>query len=203
MLTHVTIVVKDQNVAPEFYTKKMGFEKKAHYTNPGQSRWLTVGPKGQAIEMVLWQAGASSDPRLPASHEMPGIGTRWVLEVDDVRKMFAEPKAKSVKFKDAQPLERGVLPPTSSTQTATFSPFTRRANFPAPLIGLKQARKHSGPTTKRQAERPASGSHRLSNMLIRTSMSQRWMQTFFGTRVPIFSTVRLGYAIIVVLTERP
>jgi catechol 2,3-dioxygenase-like lactoylglutathione lyase family enzyme len=107
MLTHVTIVVKDQNVAPEFYTKKMGFEKKAGYTNPGQPRWLTVGPKGQAIEMVLWQAGASSDPRLPASHEMPGIGTRWVLEVDDVRKMFAEPKAKSVKFKDAQPLEEG------------------------------------------------------------------------------------------------
>ena len=105
MLTHVTIVVKDQNAALEFYTKKMGFEKKADYQNPGQPRWLTVGPKGQAIEMVLWQAGASSDPRLPASHEMPGIGTRWVLEVDDVRKMFAELKAKGVKFRDAQPLE--------------------------------------------------------------------------------------------------
>lgn len=23
----------------------MGFEKKADYTNPGQPRWLTVGPK--------------------------------------------------------------------------------------------------------------------------------------------------------------
>jgi len=84
MLTHVAIVVKDQNAALEFYTKKLGFEKKGDYQNPGQPRWLTVGPKGQAIEMVLWQAGMSSDPRLPASHEMPGVGTRWVLEVNDV-----------------------------------------------------------------------------------------------------------------------
>lgn len=49
----------------------------------------------------------SSDPRLPASHEIPGIGTRWVLEVDDARKTFAELKAKGVKFKDTQPLEAG------------------------------------------------------------------------------------------------
>jgi len=107
MLTHVTIVVKDQNAALEFYTKKMGFEKKADYTNPGQPRWLTVGPKGQAIEMVLWQAGMGSDPNLPASHRQPCIGTRWVLEVDDVRKTFAELKARGVKFKDGQPREEG------------------------------------------------------------------------------------------------
>jgi catechol 2,3-dioxygenase-like lactoylglutathione lyase family enzyme len=107
MLTHVTIVVKDQNAALEFYTKKMGFEKKADYTNPGQPRWLTVGPKGQAIEMVLWQAGMGSDPNLPASHKQPGIGTRWVIEVDDVRKTFADLKAKGVKFKDAKPREEG------------------------------------------------------------------------------------------------
>jgi catechol 2,3-dioxygenase-like lactoylglutathione lyase family enzyme len=107
MLTHVTIVVKDQNAALEFYTKKMGFEKRADYTNLGQPRWLTVGPKGQAIEMVLWQAGSKLDPSLPASHDLPGIGTRWVLEVDDCRKTFADLKAKGVKFKDAQPREEG------------------------------------------------------------------------------------------------
>src|SRR5712692_4599326 len=92
ILTHVTIVVKDQNAALEFYTQKMGFEKRADYQNPGQPRWLTLAPKGQAIEMVLWQAGMSSDPNLPACHQQPGIGTRWVLEVDDCRKTFAELK---------------------------------------------------------------------------------------------------------------
>ena len=48
LLTHVTIVVKDQNATLEFYTKKMGFEKKTDYQNPGQPRRLTVGPKGPA-----------------------------------------------------------------------------------------------------------------------------------------------------------
>ena len=96
ILTHVTIVVKDQNAALEFYTKKMGFEKKADYINPPQPRWLTVSPKGQAIEMVLWQAGSKVDPSLPTSHDLPGIGTRWVLEVDDVRKTFEELKAKVI-----------------------------------------------------------------------------------------------------------
>jgi catechol 2,3-dioxygenase-like lactoylglutathione lyase family enzyme len=107
ILTHVTIVVKDQNAALEFYTKKMGFEKKADYTNPGQPRWLTVGPKGQAIEMVLWQAGSKVDPSQPTSHDLPGIGTRWVLEVDDCRKTFGELKARGVKFVDARPREEG------------------------------------------------------------------------------------------------
>ncbi len=107
ILTHVTIVVKDQKAALDFYTQRMGFEKRADYQNPGQPRWLTVAPKGQAIEMVLWQAGTGSDPNLPDSHRMPGIGTRWVLEVDDCRKTFAELKARGVKFKDPQPREEG------------------------------------------------------------------------------------------------
>lgn len=42
ILTHMTIVVKDQNAALEFYTKKLGLEKKADYQNPGQPRWLTA-----------------------------------------------------------------------------------------------------------------------------------------------------------------
>ena len=107
ILTHVTIVVKDQNAALEFYTQKLGLEKKADYQSPGQPRWLTVGPKGQAIEMVLWQAGSGSVPSLPASHNTPGNGTRCVLEVDDCRKTFADWKARGVKFTDAQPLEAG------------------------------------------------------------------------------------------------
>ena len=107
ILTHVTIVVKDQNAALEFYTQKMGFEKRADYQNPGQPRWLTVAPKGQAIEMVLWPAGVGSDPNLPVSHQKPGIGTRWVLEVDDCRETFAELKARGVKFNDSQPIEAG------------------------------------------------------------------------------------------------
>lgn len=102
-LTHVTIVVKDQDQALEFYTQKMGFEKKADYTQPGHPRYLTVSPKGQDIEMVLWPAGAEEE-RMPASHKQPGIGTRTVLQVEDCRKTFAELKKRGVRFMDPEPM---------------------------------------------------------------------------------------------------
>ncbi len=105
-LTHVTLVVKDQDKALEFYTKTMGFEKKSDYTQPGHPRYLTVSPKGQDIEMVLWPAGAEPE-RMPESHRHPGIGTRTVLQVEDCRKTFAELKKKGAHFKDEQPYEAG------------------------------------------------------------------------------------------------
>lgn len=105
-LTHMTIVVKDQDKALEFYTHTMGFEKKADYTQPGHPRYLTVSPKGQDIEMVLWPAGAEED-RMPASHKQPGIGTRTVLQVEDCRKTFAELKMQGVRFKDPEPIKEG------------------------------------------------------------------------------------------------
>ena len=107
MLAHVTIAIKDENKAVEFYTQKNGFREKGRLHESWPARWLTVGPKTQPIEMVLWQLGMGSDPNLPASHKQPGIGTRWVLEVDDVRNTFGETKARGVKFLDAQPREGG------------------------------------------------------------------------------------------------
>lgn len=106
-LTHVTIVVKDQDAALDFSTEKIGFEKNADYTTPGQPRWPTVGPKGQTIEMVLGPASAATSQDLPASHGQPGTGTRWVLEVDDCRKTFAELNVRGMKIEDPQPLEAG------------------------------------------------------------------------------------------------
>jgi catechol 2,3-dioxygenase-like lactoylglutathione lyase family enzyme len=106
-LTHVTVVVKDQQAALEFYTGTLGFEKRMDYALPGQPRWLTVGPKGQPIELVLWLAGAASDTVLPSSLKLPGNGTGMVLEVDDCRKTFADLKAKGVRFKEEKPMEAG------------------------------------------------------------------------------------------------
>ncbi len=105
-LTHVTVVVKDQDKALEFYTQTMGFVKKADYTQPGHPRYLTVSPDGQDLEIVLWPAGAEPD-RMPPSHKQPGNGTRMVVQVEDCRKTFAELKKKGVRFKDPQPYEAG------------------------------------------------------------------------------------------------
>jgi predicted enzyme related to lactoylglutathione lyase len=93
----VTIVVKNQAEALDFYTKTLGFEKRADFAPPGNPRWLTVAPKGQDIEISLWEAGSKS-ARVPPSHHQPGIGTQWNFKTADCRKTFAELKARGVKF---------------------------------------------------------------------------------------------------------
>ncbi len=105
-VTHVTVVVKDQDKALGFYTETMGFEKKADYTQPGHPRYLTVSPRGQDLEIVLWPAGAEAE-RMPASHKVAGNGTRTVIQVEDCRKTFAELKKRGVRFKDPEPYEAG------------------------------------------------------------------------------------------------
>lgn len=102
----MTVVVKDQDEALEFYTRTMGFVKKADYQQPGHPRYLTVSPDGQELEIVLWPAGAE-EARMPASHTHAGQGTRTVLQVEDCRKTFADLKAKGVHFKDPAPFEAG------------------------------------------------------------------------------------------------
>jgi catechol 2,3-dioxygenase-like lactoylglutathione lyase family enzyme len=130
-LTHVTIVVKDQDKALDFYTQTMGFEKKADYTQPGRPRYLTVSPKGQEIEMVLWPAGAEAD-RMPASHKQPGIGTRSVLLVEDCRKTFADLKKSGVRFKDSEPLEEdwGIAADLTDPDGNPFTIYQPRAPPP-------------------------------------------------------------------------
>jgi len=93
-ITHIALLVTNQADALEFYTKKVGFEKKADFTSPEGYRWVTVGPKGQDLELVLTQAG-SADGVKPASVTM---------RVDDCRKASEELKASGVEFKQ-EPVE--------------------------------------------------------------------------------------------------
>ena len=103
-VTQVTLVVKDQAAALEFYTKKVGFEKKTDYSPPGGNRWVTVGPKGQELELALFQVG-TPDPNGWSSQWRPGTAPPIVLRVDDCRKAFAELRSQGVEFKQAQPEE--------------------------------------------------------------------------------------------------
>jgi len=103
-IAQFTLVVKNQAEALDFYTKKVGFEKKTDYTPPGSYRWVTVGPKGQDLELALWQVG-SPDPNGESKNWKPGGRPPIVLRVDDCRKTFAEMKSRGVGFKQAQPEE--------------------------------------------------------------------------------------------------
>jgi predicted enzyme related to lactoylglutathione lyase len=103
-IAQFTLVVNNQAEALDYYTKKVGFEKKTDFTPPGSYRWVTVGPKGQDLELALWQIG-SPDPNGWASEWKPGSGPPIVLRVDDCRKTFAEMKSRGIEFKQAKPEE--------------------------------------------------------------------------------------------------
>jgi len=88
-ITHFALLVKNQADALEFYTKKVGFEKKADLTSPEGYRWVTVGPKGQELELVLTQTGSAD-----------GVKPAFVtILVEDCRGASEELKGHGVEFK--------------------------------------------------------------------------------------------------------
>ena len=103
-VTQFTIIVKDQAAALEFYTQKVGFEKKTDFTPPGGNRWVTVGPRGQDIELALFLAG-TADADGWSSQWQPGRNPPIILRVDDCRGAFAELRSKGVNFKQERPEE--------------------------------------------------------------------------------------------------
>lgn len=103
-IAQFTLVVKNKEAALEFYTKKVGFEKKTDFTPPGSYRWVTVGPKEQDLELALFEVG-TKDPNGWSAQWRPGGNPPIVVNVDDCRKAFAELKSRGVEFKQAQPDE--------------------------------------------------------------------------------------------------
>jgi catechol 2,3-dioxygenase-like lactoylglutathione lyase family enzyme len=108
-LSHTTIFVVDQEAALEFYVGKLGFEVR-HDERMGDFRWLTIGPKGQDIEIILMtlQTGPMIDADSVAAVKgllQKGAFGCGVLETDDCRKTYDELKAKGVEFK-GEPAER-------------------------------------------------------------------------------------------------
>jgi predicted enzyme related to lactoylglutathione lyase len=103
-IAQFTLVVNDQTRALDFYTGKVGFEKKTDFTPPGSYRWVTVGPKEQDLELALWQVG-SPDPNGWSKNWKPGSAPPINLRVDDCRKTFGEMKARGVRFDQAEPQE--------------------------------------------------------------------------------------------------
>jgi catechol 2,3-dioxygenase-like lactoylglutathione lyase family enzyme len=87
-LSTVTIAVRDQDEALEWYTEKLGFEKRLDQRGEG-FRWLTVAPPQQAeVEFLL----ASWFP------DRVGKNATWVLSTRDCAGGYEELKAKGVEF---------------------------------------------------------------------------------------------------------
>ena len=82
-------MVSDQDKALDFYTNKIGFEKRGDFPTPDGPRFLTIGIEGQDFELVLW-------PGTPARPK--GGSVVYTIEVEDCRQAFETLRDRGVKF---------------------------------------------------------------------------------------------------------
>ncbi|HEX3606093.1 MAG TPA: VOC family protein [Candidatus Dormibacteraeota bacterium] len=100
--------VHDQDVALDFYTRKLGMEVRSDVTLPemGDFRWLTVGPAGQPDISIVLMA-------IPGAPVMDGETAEQVrtlmakgfagtvfLTTDDCRAAYEELTARGVEFNE-------------------------------------------------------------------------------------------------------
>jgi catechol 2,3-dioxygenase-like lactoylglutathione lyase family enzyme len=92
---YVTLFISDQEKALDFYTNSFGFQKRIDYKG-SDGRFLTIAPKDQGPEVLLW-LGASGRAKTA-----PGVGS-LCIESDDLGRDFTELKARGVKFLEPEP----------------------------------------------------------------------------------------------------
>ena len=92
-VAYVTVFVKDQDKALDFYTSVLGFEKRADVPKSDGPRFVAVGLKGQDLLLVLWPG-------------TPGLGqpyqgrstAAFTFDTSDSRKTYETLKSRGVKF---------------------------------------------------------------------------------------------------------
>ena len=111
-IANAQLWVHDQEEALAFYTEKLGMEVRADVTLPemGDFRWLTVGPAGQDISIVLMAV-----PGAPVFDEdtreqilnltAKGCAGTVFLTTEDCQASYEELKGRGVEFVDL-PAER-------------------------------------------------------------------------------------------------
>ena len=99
-VTQITLVVTNQARSLEYFTARVGFEKKTDVATPGGYRWVTVGPQGQDLEIALFELGSPVDPsqKEAAKQWSPAKAPPILLVVTDCRKNYKEMAARGVEF---------------------------------------------------------------------------------------------------------
>lgn len=102
-ISHITVLVRDQDEALAWYRDKLGFEKRVDSLFGPDLRRLTVAPKGQSGPQIVLQKPLPDlhGPGWERLMERVGRGTELVLESDDCWKDYQELTARGVRFAGA------------------------------------------------------------------------------------------------------
>ena len=92
-LSIVPIYVSDQQAALEFYTGKLGMEKRMDNPMGPDMRWITVALPGDEVEFVLAAGFGHADPESQVGH-----GAGYVLRTDDCQATYEQWSANGVQF---------------------------------------------------------------------------------------------------------
>ena len=96
----ITIMVSDQQKALEFYTQKLGFEKKLD-TDVAGYRWVVVGPKNSnTVISLVDSAQMKNESQEKIEHTKKKIGTStgiWFY-TKDINTTYRELKSKGVEI---------------------------------------------------------------------------------------------------------
>jgi uncharacterized glyoxalase superfamily protein PhnB len=108
-VTHMMVLVTDQDAALDFYVGKLGFEKRADVPFSG-ARWLTVAAPGSPdLELVLIvpEMGPQSEEIKQRVRELVGLGAigAGILAVEDCQAEYERLRDAGVEFTE-EPTER-------------------------------------------------------------------------------------------------
>lgn len=97
-LHYVTLVVKNQDEALQWYVEKLGFEKMADQSFGNGERWLVVAPAGQKDVGIILYNNPNQHLDTDTYHRRIGGETLWVFDCDDATATCATLKQRGVKF---------------------------------------------------------------------------------------------------------
>ena len=92
-VVYVAVFVKDQDKALDFYTNRVGLEKRLDSPTPDGPRFVTVAVKGQDFQLVLWPG--TPGQAQPVQGRIPAT---YTIETGDCRKAFETLKSRGVQF---------------------------------------------------------------------------------------------------------
>ena len=97
-VAYVTLFVRDQDRALDFYINTLGFEKRGE--NPaGRVKFVTVGLKDQDLQLVLWPGTPGKAD--PTAGPIPGTG---IIDTTDLQGDFERLKSLGVEFVEKKPV---------------------------------------------------------------------------------------------------